>query len=121
MEDIIENDHNEETKLEYAEHLNKLGFLPGPSISKCGKAKFAIKKFSYAKTSGICFRCLNNNCRLRYPVRINSFFSLHPNIILSLCSEIIKCNLCQELNITKAYTYINNEKHTTIYYINQSF
>ena len=33
MENIIENEHNKETELEYVEYLNKLGFLPGPSNS----------------------------------------------------------------------------------------
>ena len=46
----IENEHNEETELEYAEYLNKLGFLPDLSISNCSKDKFDIKIFNYEKS-----------------------------------------------------------------------
>lgn len=45
---------------------------------------------------------------------INSFFERHPYISLKLCSEIIKCPFCFELNLANTKKYINNEKQTDV-------
>ena len=59
-----------DNELQYAITLNKKGILPGPSKWNCDQNKLAIQIYNNS-----CFRCLTSKCRLRYPFRINSFFS----------------------------------------------
>ena len=75
---------------------------------------FTIKNYTESKTSGCCFRCINTKCRWRFQIRINSFFDRHSYISLKLCSEIIKCCLCLELNIGNTKKYINHERQTIV-------
>ena len=102
------------SEIEYASKLNEMGYLPGPDICKCGAKKFTIQNYHESKTSGCIFRCINSKCRQRFPIRVNSFFERHPYVSLKLCSEIIKCCICFEFNITKTKKYINTEKNTFV-------
>ena len=47
----------EENEVQYAIELNKLGYLPGPTICKWGNTKFYIKYDSIFKISHAIFRC----------------------------------------------------------------
>ena len=56
--------------------LHKEGLLPGPIQFKYGTKIFLIQHDVSNKTSGICFRCSNNICILKYSIKIiNSLFS----------------------------------------------
>ena len=95
---------------EYAPKLNEMGYLPVPDVCKCGEKKFTIQNYQESKISRFIFRRTNPKCRQRFPIRSNSFFERHPYVSLKLCSEIIKCCICFEFNITKAKRYTNTEK-----------
>ena len=95
MESIQEDETN------YAKYLYVKGFLPGPIKSSCGGTNFNIYKDSQYSTSQSSFRCLNNSCRKRYQIRINSLFHKFPYIRLDLISEIINCFVTFEFNVNK--------------------
>ena len=69
-------------------------------------SEFQIQNDANSKTSKCIFRCLNNKCRNRISIRINSFFALFPKIKLRVISEIIK----SFLNENNAQTCFNNLK-----------
>ena len=52
---------------------------------------------------------MSSNCRKKYPVRINSFFSKYPQTSLKAVSEVIKCFLIKKYNAEKCLSYLNNE------------
>lgn len=106
----MEDNEQMKSESEYATKINSLGYLPVPDICSCGYKKFNIQNLKQNYTSGICFRCTNNSCLKRYNIRHNSFFEKHPNITLQLCSEVIKCFICLEMNAKGAEKYIKEEK-----------
>ena len=108
MEGIQEDETN------YAKYLYVKGFLPGPIKCSCGGTNFNIYKDSQYSTSQCSFKCLNNSCRKRYQIRINSLFNKFPYIRLDLISEIINCFLTLEFNVKRTKQYLENEKHRTI-------
>ena len=73
-----------EKEIEVAKNLYQKKFLPGPGQCKCGTKNFAIYKDTSSKTSLCSFHCVNNLCRLKYPIRINSFYSQFPMIPLRI-------------------------------------
>lgn len=51
---------------------------------------------------------------MKYQIRINSFNSQFPMILLRIVSEIISCFISKEINTEKEYSYIINEFNYTI-------
>jgi len=47
------------------------------------------------------FQMFKKNCKLRYSITNNSFFSNFKNLSLAVCIEILKSNLCLIFNINK--------------------
>ena len=90
----------EDSELIYAKNLYKKRYLLGPSKCKCNYNTFILQFDKNAKTSKCIFRCINNSCKYRHSVRVNSFFNLFPKIQLHLISEIIK-SFMNELNAKK--------------------
>ena len=103
-----------ENEIEIAENLYQKKILPGPGQYKCGCIKFNIYKDTNSKISLCSFRCANNKCRMKYQIRINSFYSQFPMIPLRIVSEVISCFISKEINTEKAYSYIKNEFNYTI-------
>lgn len=97
-----------------AKKMHKNGFLPGPYKYKCNRTIFYIQHDTSSKTSGICFRCINNHSKLKYPIRMNSLFSKFPFIKLRDMSEIIYCFLCLDLNSKKVHTYLKENKNINL-------
>ena len=77
--------------------------------SSCGSNKFNIYKDSKYKVNNCSFNCGNYKCRKQYSITINSFFDVFSCHKLKDISEVIKCFLCYEYNIQKAYKYLNEE------------
>lgn len=102
MESIY-NDEDTKPEFEYATKLNHLGYLPGPENCKCGNKHLVIEIDNSQKTSKVCFRCNKSNCRRKYNIRANSFFSEFPKIRLLTISEVIKCILCYNFNINDTF------------------
>lgn len=98
-----------EKEIEIATELFANQYLPGPIKYCCGEEIFRIYKDIYNQTSLCSFRCINTNWRRKYPIRINSFYSLFPQIILRILSELMSCFLTKEINLEKASNYILNE------------
>ena len=94
------SNENQDIEFEYATKLFNQKILPGPGQCDCGYSNFEIQIYKSIKTSGKVLRCSNNICRKRYPIRVNSFFSLFPRVRLDVCSEIIKAFICLEFNIS---------------------
>ena len=91
-----------------AKKLFKMGFLPGPRLCSCGANYFLIKNDNSYAINKWSFRCGNYKCRKKYPITVNSFYSLFQKQKLSLLYEIIKFFICYEYNTKKTYEYINN-------------
>ena len=106
MESNISISQNEE---EIAKQLFTKGFLPWPMLCKWRGVTFYINHDSYNQTSHCCFKCNNYRCRMKYPIRKNSFYSKYSFFPLWIVSEIISCFFCKEFNAEKAKTYIINE------------
>jgi len=87
---------NQISEYDYAKILYTKGYLPGPEKCNCGSKIFDIQKYSYNKTHGCCFRCINKNCRKPHPITSNSFYSLFSYNSLQTFSEIIKCFIIKE-------------------------
>ena len=103
-----------EKEIEVSRNLYQKKFLPGPGQCKCGSTNFVIYKVTSSKTSLFSFRCVNNLCQLKYPIRINSIYTQFPQIPLRIVSEVISCFISKEQNAEKAYSYILNEFKYTI-------
>ena len=103
----------DESEYNFAKKMHNEDLLPGPFSCKCNTKIFYIQHDKSGKTSGICFRCSNNQCKLKYPIRINSLFSKCPFIKLRDMSEIIYYFLCLELNAKKAPKYLKEHKNAT--------
>jgi len=82
---------------------------------KHGAKIFYIQHDKSNKTSGVCFRCINNKCKLKYPIRINSLYSKFPFIRLKDLMEIIHYFLCLEMSANKAFKYLNDNKKIKIF------
>ena len=106
----INQELNSSNEHEVASALFGLGFLKGPGECKCKSKRFTIQKDSNNKDSGVCFRCVNYACRLKYPIRIKSFYSKFTFISLEIVTEVIKCCLSLNFNVAKAFEYMKNEK-----------
>ena len=100
--------------IEYAKYLHKMGYLPGPYQCSCGTKNFVIYADSNCKTTNCSFRCINSKCRLKFPIRINSFFEKYNHKSLTQISEIIKCFIVRELNAEKTKEFLKNEYNITI-------
>lgn len=94
-------------------YMKNIIFL-GPINCKCGSYNIAIYKDSTYHTSGCSFRCNNNLCRRRYPIRINSLFEKFSYIRLEIIAEIINCFISLDINAKKAQQYLLNEKNIKI-------
>lgn len=110
----INQELNSPNEFDIANQLLSLGFLKGPGECKCKSKLFTIQKDSNNKVSGVCFRCSNYACRLKYPIRINSFYSKFTFISLEIVTEVIKCCLSLNLNVEKAFEFMKNEKHKNV-------
>ena len=106
--DISNNEYNIAVK------LNKLGFLPGPIICKCGNKNFTIQIDNSRKTSNIVWRCTNYKCRAKINIKINSFFDYFSKLTLYNIYEVIKCFICFNFNKKKAFEYLTKEKNINI-------
>ena len=106
MEDNSQLIKNE---IEVANTLYIKNYLPGPGTCSCGKNNYSIQVDNSNKTSLCCFRCGNYQCRKKYPVRINSFYSKCSKIPLRIVSEVISCFLCKKFNVEKAKNLIDSE------------
>ena len=95
--------------IDYARSLYDKGFICGPGICSCGSNKFNIYKDAKYKVNNCSFTCGNYKCRKQYSITINSFFDAFSRHNLKDISEVIKCFLCYEYNIQKAYKYLNEE------------
>ena len=71
MEDINDNRYIE---LEYATKLFNQKILPGRGHCDCGHTNFSLQIYENLKISGVVFRCSNNRCRKRYPIKSIHFF-----------------------------------------------
>ena len=74
----------------------------------CGANYFLIQNDNSDPINKCSFICGNYKRRKKYPITVNSFYSLFPKQKLSVVSEIVKCFICYEYNTKKAYEYINN-------------
>ena len=101
----------DKSEKDFAEVLYKKELLIGPEIFHYGGKEFVLQNFSSNKTYQCCFRCSNSSCRRHYPININSFYEKFSFFSLKTVTEIIKCNICLELNAEKAYIYLVEEKH----------
>lgn len=95
----INQELNSPNEYEIAIQLLGLGLLKDPGERKCKSKLFMIQKDSNNKVSGLCFRCTNYACRLKYLIRINSFYSKFTFISLEIVTEVIKCCLSLDLNV----------------------
>ena len=99
--------------IKYAIELHELGYLPGPDKCTCGSTNFVIYKDISFTTTSCSFRCINSNCRLKYPIRTNSFFNKFSHKSLKEVSEIIKCFLIREFNAKQTRNFLKNEFNIT--------
>jgi len=100
-----------EQNIEKIKLLYEKGFLPGPKICQCGANFFKIYKDNNYKINKYSFSCANSKCRKKFPTTINSFYNNFSYHKIDLISEIIKCNICHDFNVSKTQKYIQEEKH----------
>ena len=106
-------DNIEEGELNFAKMLYDRGYIIGPKMCSCGNKNFVIQYDKYSKISNSIFRCKNPNCKYKYSIRKNSFYSLFPKMELRLVSEIIKAFI-QGINASKCYEILKYEKNVSV-------
>ena len=89
MQSNNQKQYPEGCEIEYAKYLYKEGLLPDPGKCSYGSKSFYIQIDNANQTSKCCFRFQNIKCRLKYAIRINSVFSLFPQIKLKILSQLI--------------------------------
>lgn len=99
---------------QYAKILYEKGYLPGPIQCKCGSKIFTIYTDNQYKTTLCSFRCLNTKCRLKYPIRNNSFFQKFNQKSLKVISEVLNFFLVRELNVSKTVSFLKEEFNVDI-------
>ena len=61
--------------IEYEKNLHEIGYLPGPYQSLYGSKNFIIYAKNNCQITLYSFWYINSKCRIKFPIRINSFFS----------------------------------------------
>ena len=103
-----------EKAIEKAAYLNQKWYLPGPGTCKCGGNNFKIYKDPNYKLNLFSFSCSNNKCRKKFPININSVYNKLFHHKIDYISEIIKCNICLNMKVRKAFNHLNHEKGLNI-------
>ena len=116
----------QDNEIDLAKILFSEGFLPRPNECYCGNKLFSIQVDNSNKTSRCSFRCTNNKCRRKYAIRINSFFQKFPQIKMKTIIKILELFLCDEINVEKAKTTLNEKYNislslTVLYKIYRAF